>query len=89
MNKKVPMRKCVGCNESKPKKELIRITATEDGVMPDSTGKANGRGVYLCRGCKECFEIAKKRRAIGRGLQIEITEEAMAKLEKELEKYEI
>jgi predicted RNA-binding protein YlxR (DUF448 family) len=70
--RKIPMRRCVGCMESKPKKELIRITATETGVRPDPTGKANGRGVYLCRDAA-CFAKAKKKRAISRGLETEMT----------------
>ena len=40
MNKKIPMRRCVGCGESKPKQELIRITAREEGAVPDPTGRA-------------------------------------------------
>lgn len=88
MNKKVPMRRCAGCNESKPKQELIRITAQGDGAMPDPTGRANGRGVYLCRGSAKCFADARKKRAIARGLGKELSEAAMDALEKELAKYE-
>ncbi|MFR9296495.1 MAG: RNase P modulator RnpM, partial [Aedoeadaptatus pacaensis] len=48
--KKVPLRKCVGCSESKPKKELIRIVKNkEQEVFIDETGKANGRGAYVCK----------------------------------------
>ena len=74
MNKKVPMRRCVGCGESKPK--------------PDPTGRANGRGVYLCRGSAKCFADARKKRAIARGLGKELSDAAMDALEKELAKYE-
>ena len=50
VNKKIPMRKCVGCGEMKPKKELLRILRTETGeFVVDALGKANGRGAYLCR----------------------------------------
>ena len=49
LKNKVPQRKCIGCNESKPKKELIRIVRTPEGEMLlDSTGRANGRGAYIC-----------------------------------------
>ena len=58
--KKVPMRKCVGCMESKPKKELIRIAGYEGQVALDPTGKAKGRGVYLCPNA-ECLAKAKKK----------------------------
>ena len=48
-NKKIPMRKCVGCQEMKSKKELIRIIHTpEDELVVDSTGRKNGRGAYIC-----------------------------------------
>jgi predicted RNA-binding protein YlxR (DUF448 family) len=63
--KKIPMRRCIGCMESKPKRELIRITFSEDVLRPDMTGKADGRGAYLC-GNTECFMKAKKIRAFSR-----------------------
>ena len=85
MNKKVPMRKCVGCGTSKPKQELIRIVVSEEGVKTDPTGRANGRGVYLCKGSVECAKTAKKRNAIGRNLQVELTEEMYDALIKELD----
>jgi predicted RNA-binding protein YlxR (DUF448 family) len=59
--------------ESKPKKELIRIVGYDGGVCVDSTGKANGRGIYLCAD-EQCFAKAKKRRAIGRGLKVDLAE---------------
>ena len=45
MNKKIPMRMCVGCGEMKGKKEMMRVLrSTEGGIMLDTTGKKNGRG---------------------------------------------
>ncbi|MBR0596761.1 RNase P modulator RnpM [Sinanaerobacter chloroacetimidivorans] len=85
--KKLPMRRCVGCMESKPKRELIRIVATEDGPKVDLTGKANGRGVYLCPDT-ECFIKARKKKAISRNLEIDITEEKLDELFKELKEHE-
>ena len=56
--KKIPMRRCVGCGESKTKKELIRIVALPSGMIElDRTGKKSGRGVYICDNL-ECFEKA-------------------------------
>ncbi len=82
--KKIPMRRCAGCMESKPKKELIRIVEGPDGALhPDLTGKANGRGVYLCPNA-QCFALAKKKRAIPRSLDISVTEEQMDALFEEL-----
>lgn len=86
--KKVPMRRCVGCMESKPKKELIRIVCTpQEQLKVDPTGKANGRGVYLCPNA-ECLEKAKKKKAIGRGLKISLSEEQLLGLLEEFKTYE-
>lgn len=85
--KKIPMRRCVGCMESKPKRQLIRIVAEDDDVKIDLSGKANGRGVYLCLD-KECFTKARKRKAIGRNLEISIPETKLDSLFKELEEHE-
>ena len=48
-NKKIPLRKCVACNEMKEKKEMIRVIKTpENEIMLDATGRKNGRGAYIC-----------------------------------------
>jgi hypothetical protein len=73
--------------ESKPKRELIRIVAAEGGPKIDLTGKANGRGIYLCPDT-ECFVKARKRKAIGRGLEIEVGEQELDNLFKELAGHE-
>ncbi len=58
--KKVPLRKCVACNENKPKKELIRIVKNKEGLVDvDLTGKMNGRGAYICYNI-DCFNEAQK-----------------------------
>ena len=85
--KNVPMRRCVGCMESKPKKELIRIAGYENTVTLDPTGRAKGRGVYLCPDTK-CLEKAKKKRALGRSLKMDITQEQLDILFEELKSYE-
>jgi len=85
--KKVPMRRCIGCMESKPKKELIRIVAvTDSDVILDATGKAQGRGAYLCPS-KKCFELARKKKAISRNLDVNVSEEKMQELSKEFDQY--
>lgn len=85
--KKIPMRRCVGCMESKPKRELIRIVADNGGARIDPTGKANGRGIYLCPDM-ECYAKARKKKAVGRGLNITIGEQELDNLFKELSDYE-
>ena len=60
--KKIPMRMCLGCNEMKPKKELIRVVTSPEGeISLDFKGKAAGRGAYICRST-ECFDKARKAR---------------------------
>ena len=57
--KKIPMRKCTGCNEMKPKKELVRIVRSPEGeISVDLTGKKSGRGAYICRS-GACLATAK------------------------------
>lgn len=67
----VPMRRCIGCMESKPKGELIRVAFYEGKISLDETGRARGRGAYLCRN-PECFDKAKKRRAFNRAFRSDI-----------------
>lgn len=85
--KKIPMRRCVGCMESKPKNSLVRIACYEGEITVDPTGKAKGRGVYLCPD-KGCMEKAKKRKSLQRNFEIEISEQKLQDIFTELEKYE-
>ena len=85
--KKNPMRKCLGCMESKTKDSLIRIAWYEGRLSVDPTGKAKGRGVYLCKN-RECIEMARKKKAIQRSLHIEVSAEEEARIFEELKAYE-
>jgi len=86
--KKVPLRKCVGCMEQKNKKELIRIVKNKDGhISIDFTGKAPGRGAYICLNTK-CLQNAFKKKALNRALQQEIPKEIYDELEQELSRNE-
>ncbi|WP_250160224.1 RNase P modulator RnpM [Caloranaerobacter azorensis] len=86
--RKVPLRKCVGCNEQKPKKELVRIVKNKEGVVSiDLTGKANGRGAYICRNI-DCLEKAVKGKRLNRALETDIPQEIYIKLKEELAKNE-
>lgn len=85
VKKKIPMRKCVGCGEMKPKKELMRILKTETGeFLVDADGKKNGRGAYICRSV-ECFRKAVKSRGLERSFKQQIPEEVYDRLEKEMD----
>lgn len=82
--KKIPMRKCTGCGEMKPKNQLVRVLKTTEGdVVLDLTGKKNGRGAYVCKS-DECLKKARKTKAIERSLQISISETVYDQLSKEL-----
>ncbi len=82
--KKVPMRMCVGCGEMKDKKQVLRVVKNKDGVISlDTTGKAQGRGAYLCAD-PECFKKARKNRRLERGLGMAIPDEVYEKIEAEL-----
>ena len=86
--KKIPLRKCVGCQEMKSKKELLRILRTEDGqVILDTTGRKNGRGAYLCYS-QQCFEKAVKSRSLERALKASVSDETYAGLKKEIDAIE-
>ncbi|MCM1103632.1 MAG: YlxR family protein [Clostridium sp.] len=72
MNKKVPLRQCVGCQQMKPKKEMMRVLKTpEDEMILDTTGKKNGRGAYLCKDI-ECLKKAKKNKGLERSFKMRI-----------------
>ena len=73
--RRVPMRMCVGCREMKPKKELLRVVKSPEGVIAfDRVGKAPGRGAYLCPQT-DCLKKAIKSKALDRGLNCQIPQE--------------
>ena len=70
--KKIPERKCMGCNEKRPKKELIRVVRTPEGTVElDTVGKKSGRGAYICPNVS-CYEKALKSKRLERCLETEI-----------------
>ena len=84
--RKMPVRQCVGCQEMKNKKEMIRIIRTnEQEFLLDTTGKKNGRGAYLCPDT-ECFEKAVKNKGLERSFRQAIPKEVYEMLKKEMEK---
>lgn len=85
--KKVPTRQCLGCNEHKPKVELLRVVRTPEGEIDlDFKGKMNGRGAYICPN-PECLKKARKSRRIDRNLSCEVPEEVYDRMEKELNEH--
>jgi hypothetical protein len=84
MERKTPIRKCVGCNEQSGKKELIRIVRSKEGeVSLDLTGKKPGRGAYICKDA-QCLAKARKRKSLERGLKCNIPDEVYDVIEAEL-----
>ena len=79
--KKIPMRQCLGCNEHKPKTELIRILRTPEGeITLDTTGKKSGRGAYICKN-PACLKKLRKNRRAESNLGVSIPEEVWDALE--------
>ena len=75
MQKKIPMRMCIGCHENKPKKELIRIVKSPEGeISLDFTGKKAGRGAYLCKN-PACLELAVKQHKIEKSFSCKVEPE--------------
>ena len=82
--RKIPMRKCLGCNEMKPKKELIRAVRNSEGeVSLDLTGKKSGRGAYICPD-KNCFQKARKGKRLEKALDTTIPDEVYDAMAEEL-----
>ena len=83
--KKIPMRQCLGCREHKPKRELIRVVRSPEGVISlDFRGKSPGRGAYVCPSI-DCFNRVRKSRALERTFECAIPDEIYEALGKELE----
>lgn len=83
--KKLPMRMCLGCNEMKPKREMVRVVKTKEGeISLDLTGRKSGRGAYICRDI-ECLKKARKARRFEKSFSCRIDDEVYDSMEVELE----
>ena len=82
------MRQCLGCNEHKPKIELLRVVKSPEGeISLDFKGKKSGRGAYICRDLK-CLRRARKSHRIDKNLDVTIPDSVYDAMEQELEGYE-
>ncbi len=82
--RKIPLRKCTGCGEMKPKKELVRIVRSPEGeVSLDITGKAAGRGAYICP-AGACLKLARKAKRLERAFSCEIPDTVFKEIEEKL-----
>ena len=85
MQKKIPMRQCLGCREMKPKKELVRIVRSPEGDIDlDCKGKASGRGAYICPNA-DCLKKAIKAKAIEKAFETSIPQEIYERLKTRME----
>lgn len=81
------MRSCIGCRESKEKKELLRIVHTPDGELkPDPGGRLPGRGAYICPR-EECLKAAFRSGTLSKAFRTEVTKEMLEKLREEVAAY--
>lgn len=79
--KKKPQRTCIGCNVQKDKNDFVRIVKSKEGnITIDKTGKASGRGVYICHNV-DCFNKAKKSKKIEKVFETQLTEDIYNELE--------
>lgn len=77
----IPERTCVACRSLRPKREMVRVVRTAAGaVVVDPTGKASGRGAYLCR-LPDCWQTALRRKILDRALKTELGDAERAALE--------
>ncbi len=84
--RKIPLRMCLGCQEMKPKREMMRVVRTpENTLVLDLTGKKSGRGAYVCP-TEECFAAAIKGKRLEKALECPVPEGLLDELRKELEK---
>ncbi|HHX59624.1 MAG TPA: YlxR family protein [Epulopiscium sp.] len=84
--RKLPLRKCTGCQEMKDKREMIRVVKDTTGAINlDFTGKKSGRGAYVCPRL-ECLEKAEKSRGLERSFKMGISKEIYESLRNELTK---
>ncbi|MEG1863322.1 MAG: YlxR family protein [Oscillospiraceae bacterium] len=86
--KKIPQRKCLGCNISKDKKDLIRVVRSSEGeISIDLTGKKSGRGAYICKDVA-CLKLVKKAKRLEKAFACPVSEEIYARLEQEIVAHE-
>ena len=82
MIKKVPLRTCMACREKKSKKEMLRIVKNESGIHLDFSGKAEGRGAYLCNR-EECFKKLMRNKLVNKTFSCNAGEEVYKAIEEE------
>ena len=86
--RKIPMRQCIGCQQMKPKREMLRVIKTPSGeIVLDATGRQNGRGAYLCFS-GDCLNKAVKNKGLERSLKMKIPSQVYEQLKEEMSEIE-
>ncbi|MBR2442635.1 MAG: YlxR family protein [Clostridia bacterium] len=81
--KKIPMRMCIACKQMKPKGEMTRVVKNADGeIFPDPTGKAQGRGAYIC-GEEECLKKLADKKLLHKCFSANVAPEVYREIEGE------
>ena len=81
-DKKVPLRMCMACRERKPKKEMLRVVKNDSGIHLDFTGKAQGRGAYLCNS-EACLKKLLRYKLVNKTFSCDAGEEVYKAIEEE------
>ena len=79
MEKKIPLRTCIACKQSKPKKELVRIVKSGENISLDLTGRANGRGAYVCNDA-ECIKKLNKQKLLNKVFSMQVEQSVYDKI---------
>ncbi len=79
MEKKIPLRTCIACKQSKPKKELVRIVKSGENISLDLTGRANGRGAYVCNDA-ECMKKLNKQKLLNKVFSMQVEQSVYDKI---------
>ncbi len=88
MVKKLPLRRCTGCGEMKDKRDMMRVVKTkENKFFLDETGKANGRGAYICKS-SDCLALASDNKGLERSFKAKIPSETYDSLKEAMEQFE-
>lgn len=88
MEKKIPMRQCIGCGSMKEKRELIRVVKTPEGeIALDRSGRMNGRGAYICP-TQECLEKAVRNKGLNRSFKMAVSSDVTERLRQEIAEIE-
>lgn len=88
MEKKIPMRQCIGCGSMKEKRELIRVVRTPEGeIALDRSGRMNGRGAYICP-TQECQEKAVRNKGLNRSFKMAFSSDVTERLRQEIAEIE-